>query len=83
MSQRLQNMVGTRHKINIATNIVLMMVTNSRLKGVDRTYSTNISNSFEDRYIIPPMLVNELLSVFCIPYGMMRHIFPNYANHDI
>ena len=67
-----ENMVGTRHRINIAKNhfvkdgdkIVAVCTKDLRekYKGVERIQSMKISNSLEDRYRIPPKLIESLFA---------------------
>ena len=62
-----ENMVGNRHRINIATNhyvqdgdkiiAVCTQELRDKYKGIERTQSMKIVNGLKDRYIIPPKLI--------------------------
>ena len=70
-----ENMVGTRHRINLASNhyvkdgdkiiAVCTQELRERYKGIERIQSMKIPNSLKDRYRIPPKLIEELFN--CIP----------------
>ena len=67
-----ENMVDTRHRINIAKNhfvqdgdriiAVCTKELREKYKGVERIQSMKISNSLKDRYRIPPKLIEELFA---------------------
>ena len=72
------NMVGTRHRINIAKNhfvkdgdeiiAVCTKELRDKYKGVARIQSMKISNSLNDRYRIPPALIEELFDCISLQF---------------